>query len=57
MYLTQCYMLEEDGSIMSSLRYIYSLGKTYKRKGQRAKGSKGQSAEPDQWTVVMVPSK
>jgi hypothetical protein len=27
---TECYMLEEDDLIMSSLRYIYSLGKTYK---------------------------
>jgi hypothetical protein len=40
--LTQCYILEEDNLIMSSLRYIYSLGKIYKKgpKGQRPKGPK-----------------
>jgi hypothetical protein len=41
--LTQCYMLEEDGLRMSSLRYIYTLGKTFKH--ERARGPKGQRAK------------
>ena len=34
--LTQCYMLEEDNLIMSSLRYIYTLGRTFEH--ERARG-------------------
>ena len=41
MYLTQCYMLEEDDLIMSSLRYIYTLGRTFKSKGPKVQRAKG----------------
>jgi hypothetical protein len=57
MYLTDCYMLEED-SLLCLHSGIYTLlDRHTSERAKGAKGPKGQSAELDQWTLEMVPSK